>query len=185
LHEGPTISGAYLSIDSMLQPALYRTLKQMPRIAGVAVREQEIINYNKTMRETMLFYSYVGSVFSVIIAFGIIYNNARISLTERGRELASLRVLGLTRAEISYILLGELGILTLLALPLGVVTGEWLCKMIVINAQTDLFRVPVVLELDTYAFSITIVLISALASGLLVRRRLDELDLIAVLKTRE
>jgi len=185
LHEGPTISGAYLAVDSKMQTALYGTLKKMPQVAGIAVREQEIRNYNKTMRETMLFYSYVGSVFSIIIAFGIIYNNARITLTERGRELASLRVLGMTRAEISYILLGELGILTLLAMPLGIIIGEWLCMMIVINAQTDLFRVPVILELDTYAFAVTIVLVSAIASGLLVRRRLDELDLIAVLKTKE
>ena len=124
-------------------------------------------------------------MFAVIIAFGVVYNSARIALTERGRELASLRVLGFTRAEISYILLGELGILTLIAIPLGLWLGEWMCYFIAHKMQNDLYRVPVVLVPSTYAFAVTVVLISTALSGLIVRRRLDQLDLIAVLKTAE
>ncbi|MFA6969800.1 MAG: FtsX-like permease family protein [Gallionella sp.] len=185
MHEGPTLSGAYLSVDSGQLQQLYVRLKGMPRIAGVAERVQEIRNFNRMMNETMLFFTYVATVFSIIIAFGVIYNSARIALTERGRELASLRVLGFTRTEISYILLGELGILTLLAIPLGLWLGEWMCYYIAHSMQTDLFRVPVVLMPRTYAFAALVVLVSAVVSGLAVRRRLDQLDLIAVLKTAE
>ncbi|BBI98492.1 permease [Ferrigenium kumadai] len=183
--EGPTISGAYLSVDSGQLQSIYAQLKGMPRIAGVAERVQEIRNFNRVMRDTMLFFTYVATVFSVIIAFGVIYNSARIALTERGRELASLRVLGFTRAEIAYILLGELGILTLLAIPLGLWMGDWMCYYIAHRMQTDLFRVPVILVPRTYAFAAVAVLVSAILSGLAVRRRLDQLDLIAVLKTAE
>lgn len=185
MHEGPVISGAYLSVDSAQMQTLYARLKEMPRVAGVAERVQEIRNFNRLMQETMLFFTYVATVFAVIIAFGVIYNSARIALTERGRELASLRVLGFTRAEIAYILLGELGLLTLLAIPLGLKLGEWMCYYIATAMQNDLFRVPVVLEPRTYAFATVVVIVSAILSGLAVRRRLDQLDLIAVLKAAE
>ncbi len=183
--EGPAISGAYLAVDKQALPEIYAALKVMPRVAGVTLREQEIKNFNKTMAETMLFFTYVATLFAMVIAFGVVYNSARIALMERGRELASLRVLGFTRAEISYILLGELAALTLVALPLGLLMGRALCDMIAQNLQTDLYRVPLILDPATYAFAATVVLVSAVLSGLLVRRRLDELDLIAVLKTRE
>ena len=185
MQEGPTLSGAYLSVDSAQLQTLYARLKGIPRIAGVAERRQEIRNFNQMMEETMLFFTYVATVFAVIIAFGVIYNSARIALTERGRELASLRVLGFTRGEIAYILLGELGILTLCAIPLGLWLGEGMCYYIAHTMQSDLFRVPVVLVPQTYAFAAAVVLVSALLSGLAVRRRLDRLDLIAVLKTAE
>lgn len=185
MHEGPTISGAYLSVDSARLAELLSELKMMPRVAGVAERAQEIRNFHRTMNETMLFFTYVATVFSVIIAFGVLYNSARIALTERGHELASLRVLGFTRTEIAYILLGELGILSLVAIPLGLWLGEFMCYYIAYNLQSDLYRVPVVLEPQTYSFAVAVVLISAVLSGLAVRRRLDQLDLIAVLKTAE
>jgi len=185
MQEGPTISGAYLNIDSAQLQSLYSRLKEMPRVAGVTERVQEIRNFNHVMRETMLFFTYVATVFAVIIAFGVIYNSARIALTERGRELASLRVLGFTRAEITYILLGELGLLTLFAIPLGLWLGRGMCYYIAHTMQNDLFRVPVVLVPQTYAFAATVVLVSALLSGLAVRRRLNQLDLIAVLKAAE
>lgn len=185
MQEDPALSGAYLSIDSGQLPSLRSRLKDMPRVAGIAERAQEIRNFNRVMQETMLFFTYVATVFAVIIAFGVIYNSARIALTERGRELASLRVLGFTRAEIAYILLGELGILTLFAIPLGLWLGRVMCYYIAHTMQNDLFRVPVVLVPQTYAFAASVVLVSALLSGLAVRRRLDRLDLIAVLKTAE
>ncbi len=185
MREGPTLSGAYLSVDSAQLQDIYARLKDMPRVGGVAERVQEIRNFNRVMQETMLFFTYVATVFAVIIAFGVIYNSARIALTERGHELASLRVLGFTRAEIAYILLGELGILTLFAIPLGLKLGEWMCYYIAHTMQNDLFRVPVVLVPQTYAFAATVVLVSAILSGLAVRRRLDQLDLIGVLKTAE
>lgn len=185
MHEGPTLSGAYLSIDRTQLASIYSRLREMPRVAGVTERVQEIRNFNRVMKETMLFFTYVSTVFAIIIAFGVIYNSVHIALTERARELASLRVLGFTRAEIAYILLGELGILTLIAIPLGLWLGWGMCYYIAHTLQSDLFRVPVVLVPQTYAFAATVVLVSAVLSGLVVRQRLNQLDLIAVLKERE
>jgi len=185
MRDGDAISGAYLSVDSRYANEIYQKLEDMPRVAGTVVRAHEIENFRKTMKETMLFYTFVATVFAAVIAFGVVYNSARITLTERSRDLASLRVLGFTRGEISYILLGELALLTLAALPLGVYIGRGLCWFIAHSLQSDLYRVPLVLESDTYAFSVTVVLIAAAISGLVVRQRLDRLDLIAVLKTRE
>ncbi|HZW36585.1 MAG TPA: ABC transporter permease, partial [Candidatus Deferrimicrobiaceae bacterium] len=119
------------------------------------------------------------------IAFGVVYNSARIALSERSRELASLRVLGYTRGEISYILLGELGVITLAAIPFGFLLGRELCRFIAARLGSDLYRVPLVLEPSTYAFAAAVVLVSAGISGVVVRRRLARLDLVAVLKTRE
>ena len=185
LREGPTLSGAWLGVDRAQLAGLFEHFKGVPRVAGVAERIQEIRAFNKVMDETMLFFTYVATVFAVVIAFGVIYNSARIALTERGRELASLRVLGFTRGEIAYILLGELAVLTLAAIPLGLAAGRWMCAYIASTMQNDLFRVPVVLAPQTYAFAVTVVLVSALLSGLAVRSRLDRLDLVAVLKTPE
>lgn len=185
LREAPALSGAYLMVEASYRDEVYRRLKEMPRIMGTVVREHEIKNFHKTMNETLLFFTWVATLFAGVIAFGVVYNSARITLTERSRDLASLRVLGFTRGEISYILLGELALLTLAAIPVGLMLGRALCGYIARTAETDLYRVPLVLELDTYAFAALVVLFSAAASGLLVRRRLDELDLVAVLKTRE
>ncbi|MES2759929.1 MAG: FtsX-like permease family protein [Pseudomonadota bacterium] len=185
MREGPSLSGAWLAIDRAALPELYRRLARMPRVAGMAQREQEIVNFNRMMEQTMLFFSTIATAFAVIIAFGVIYNSARIALTERGHELASLRVLGFTRAEIAYILLGELGLLTLLALPTGILIGRVMCHYIASALQNDLYRVPVILETRTYAFAVAVVVAAAILSGLAVRRRLDQLDLVAVLKTAE
>ncbi len=185
MREGRAVSGAYLDVDSAHATSIYHRLKEMPRIAGVAVREHEMDNFNRVMEETMLFWTAISTVFAALIAVGVVYNSARITLTERSRELASLRVLGFTRGEISYILLGELALLTLAAIPLGLLIGRGLCGLIADMIQSDLYRVPLILEPATYAFAASVVLIAAAASALLVRRRLDHLDLIAVLKTKE
>jgi putative ABC transport system permease protein len=115
----------------------------------------------------------------------VVYNSARITLSERSRELSSLRVLGYTRGEISYILLGELGLITLIAIPAGFIIGYWLCSYIAQALASDLFRVPLVIEMKTYSLAAAVVLVSASVSGLIVRHKLDHLDLVEVLKTRE
>jgi putative ABC transport system permease protein len=127
----------------------------------------------------------VATVLAGIIAFGVVYNSARISLAERSRELASLRVLGYTRGEISYILLGELGLLTLAAIPFGFLLGRWLSTYVAVALSSDLFRIAAVIERSTFSLAAAVVLISAAFSGLIVRHRLDHLDLVAVLKTKE
>jgi putative ABC transport system permease protein len=115
----------------------------------------------------------------------VVYNSARISLSERSRELSSLRVLGYTRGEISYILLGELALLTFAAIPIGFVIGYCLCLYIAEAMASDLYRVSMVIELKTYTMAATVVIVSAAISGLIVRYKLDHLDLVAVLKTKE
>jgi len=185
MREGNAISGAYLAVDSKYLHEIFDKLKAMPRIAGTEIREKAITNFYETMGETVLIFTFINTLLAGIIAFGVVYNSARIALSERSRELASLRVLGFTRGEISFVLLGELSLLTLAAVPLGFLFGRGMCAYIAESLKTDLFRIPLVLETDTYAFAAAVVLISACISGLLVRRRLDRLDLIAVLKSKE
>ena len=185
MQEGNAISGAYLYIDEQYANEIYQHLKERPEVAGSVIRTQEIENFHRTMDETMLFWTFVATFFAVVIAVGVVYNSARITLTERSRELASLRVLGYTRGEISYILLGELAFITLVAMPIGLWFGRALCGYIAVSIENELYRVPLILEPSTYAFAALVVLVAAAVSGLLVRRRLDKLDLIAVLKTKE
>ncbi len=185
LGDGDAISGAYLSVDKRRLPEIFRDLKGMPRVAGVAIRENEIRSFYDTLAETLLVFTFVNTLLAGTIAFGVVYNSARIALSERSRELASLRVLGYTRGEISYILLGELGAFTLAAIPLGFLAGRELCRYLAAKLGSDLYRVPLVLNPGTYGFAAAVVIVSACVSGLVVRRRLDRLDLVAVLKTRE
>jgi putative ABC transport system permease protein len=164
---------------------LYKRLKETPRVAGVTIKKVSIRSFRETVMENMLQMQFFNVIFACIIAFGVVYNTARISLSERGRELASLRVLGLTRGEISFILLGELAVLTLAALPLGIAMGWALVKTVCMFLDTEMYRIPFVVAPATYGFSVLVVVIAAIFSGLVVRRRLDQLDLIGVLKTRE
>jgi putative ABC transport system permease protein len=185
LQEGHAINGAYLAMDKQYSERIYRDLDEMPRVAGTVVRESALRNFHKTMEETILYFSFVTAMLGGIIAFGVVYNSARIALSERDRELASLRVLGFTRGEVAYILLGELAIATLLALPLGYLFGRELCRYLSNAFRSDLYRVPLVLEADTVAFASSVVLLSAVISGYMLWRKLNQLDMIGVLKTRE
>ncbi len=185
MREGNAISGAYLTVDPRYLQKIYDTLNGMPRVATTENRKDELRNFQKTLSRQVLIYAFIIIAFATTIASSVVYNSVRIALSERSRELASLRVLGFTRGEISYILLGELTIFTLVAIPLGFLIGRGLCAYIVTTLQTDLFRIPFVIEPSTYAFSATVVLLSAAVSGLIVRRKLDKLDLVAVLKTKE
>ncbi len=185
MREGGAISGAYLTVDELHQKEIYRSLVEMSRVAGTVVRKDEIRNFYETQAEVLLFFTFIASLLAGTIAFGVVYNSARIALSERSRELASLRVLGYTRLEISYILLGELAVFTLAAIPLGFVLGRALCAYIARSLSSDLFRVPVVVAPATYSLAAAVVVVSACISGLIVRRRLDHLDLVEVLKTKE
>ena len=185
MREGPSISGAYIAADSRHLNEIYATLKEMPRVAGTEVRANSIRNFHDTMGDTLLIFTAINTFLAGTIAFGVVYNSARIALSERARELASLRVLGFTRGEISYILLGELAVLTLAAIPVGFLVGTGLCMYLVNNLQTDLYRVPLVLEPGTFAFAATVIVVAATISGAVVRRKLGHLDLVAALKTKE
>lgn len=185
MREGDTISEVLLTADRRYVDDLYTRLKQTPRVSAISLKEVSVRSFRDTVMENMLQMQFFNVVFACIIAFGVVYNTARIALSERGRELASLRVLGLTRGEISFILLGELAVLTLAALPAGVLMGWALVRTVCHFLDTEMYRIPFVVAPATYGFSTLVVIVAAIISGLVVRRRLDHLDLIAVLKTRE
>ena len=183
--EGGTLSGAFLKVDQAHARSLYDRLKQTPMVAGVSLKRSAIESFEKTLAETFYVMIFFNLLFSSVIAFGVVYNAARVSLSERSRELASLRVLGFTRGEISFILLGELAVVILLAIPLGLLLGYAFAGALVAAFNTELYRFPLVITPRTYAYAATAVLVAATLSGLAVRSRLDHLDLVAVLKTRE
>jgi putative ABC transport system permease protein len=185
MREGNAVSGGYLAIDAIERDAIYAEMKDMPRVVAVEASDARVQNFYETIAEFLLTYMGFISGLAGAIVFGIVYNSARIALAERSRELASLRVLGFTRAEVSYILLGELALLTLFAILPGFVIGWLLSAWMVATLPHEFFRVPLVLASDTYALAAAVVMGAALISSLIVRRRIDRLDLVAVLKTRE
>ena len=185
LHEGDAVSTIALTMDPAARDRFYAAVKSMPAIAGVAMRDTALQNFRDTMAEHMNLSIFINVIFAAIIAFGVVYNSARVSLSERSRELASLRVLGFTRAEISLILLGEIAILTTLALPIGAAIGYVLGELIMTGFTNEVYRLSFVVRPATIAWAWLTVIVATILSGLLVRRRLDRLDLVAVLKTPE
>jgi putative ABC transport system permease protein len=185
LREGEVVSGASVTLDEAQLPGFYAAVKATPAVAGASLRAVMLQNFRQTMAETMNLSIFFNVLFAGVIAFGVVYNSARVSLSERSRELASLRVLGFTRGEISLILLGELALLTLLALPLGALIGYALGELILVGFSNEIYRLSFVARPATIAWACLTVIVAAIVSGLLVRRRLDRLDLVGVLKTRE
>jgi putative ABC transport system permease protein len=185
MREAEVSSGALLLIDQASEEALSRTFKAMPAVAGVAFKRAVLRSFRDTMSANMAMTIAINLIFAGVIAFGVVYNAARVSLSERSRELASLRVLGFTRGEISLILLGELALLTLAALPVGAILGYALSALIVGTIQSEVYRFPLYVTRQAVAWSCLGVIAAAAVSALLVRRRLDTLDLVAVLKVRE
>lgn len=180
--EGEVISGAFLRFDGAAEAALFAAIKAAPRVAVVSTRAATLASFRAMMAENMLRMRLINVTFAAIIAFGVVYNAARISLAERSRELATLRVIGFGRNEISMIFLGEIAVLTVLAIPLGLVLGRAFAAIAVAALGTESQRFPLVVNASTYAFAVATVVVAALLSSLVVRRRLDRLDLLAVLK---
>ena len=185
MREGQLISGVHLLFDTDRQDALFRRLKGTPVANFIALQRATLQNFRQTLAENLLVMVTVYVTLGMIIAFGVVYNFARISLSEQGRELASLRVLGFHKSEVSAILLGELAVLTILAQPLGWAIGYFFAWAMVQGFDSELYRVPLVVNRSVYGWASLIVFGAALVSGLVVRRRIDRLDLIEVLKTRE
>lgn len=185
LKEGSTISGAFINVDEKYQKQVYRELKEMPRIAGIIEHKTAIDAFYDTLAETILTFTFITTLLGASIAFGVVYNSMRIALSERNRELASLRVLGFQKEEVAYILFGEMALLTLLAIPLGMFIGYGLCLYLASQFDTDLYRIPLVLGLKVYAFAALVVIVSSLISALMIWRNVTQLDMVAVLKNKE
>jgi putative ABC transport system permease protein len=183
--DGPRLSGVHIAYDTRAQGALFAAIKATPAIASISLQRQGLARFRATIEQSMTYMLTVFIVLAGIIAFGIVYNSARIQLSEHARELASLRVLGFTRAEVSRVLLAELAVLTLIALPVGCLIGYGFGRLMMYAFESDIVRIPFAIERSTYAWASLIVVAATAASAFLVRRRVDRLDLVAVLKTRD
>ena len=178
LGEGDLSTGYVLAIERGREVSLLDATKALPRVAGAFGKASMLRNMQEISARNIRIMSTVLTLFACVIAVGVVYNNARIARSERTWELASLRVLGFTRAEVSGLLLGEMAIVIAIALPLGMGLGYALVHTVVDLLKSDQFFFPVVIRARTYAWA-------AIASALIVRRRIDRLDLVAALKTRE
>lgn len=185
LGDGPLINQALINLDPDKASAVYDSLRETPGVLGLSIRQAMLDSFYDTLARTFLTFTFFNSLMGGIIAFGVVYNTIRISLAEKGRELASLRVLGYTHNEIAHILLGEVALLLLLGVPLGWLIGQGLALLIVTAMQTELYRVPLTITSQTLGVSALVVVVSAIASGIIAWWRLKALDLVAVLKTRE
>ncbi|MDB6171904.1 MAG: hypothetical protein JWL59_1215 [Chthoniobacteraceae bacterium] len=185
MREGPTVSGAHLAVDADHWVEFLDRVKESPRIASLAIKSAVRQSFRKSTAEMIGLIQGLYFSFSIVVAFGVVYNSARIALSERSRDLATLRVIGFTHREVAAVMIGEIVILTLVALPVGLVIGSYLASAIVHTASTETVRLPLVLTSRTYATAVLIVLVSAAISCAVVSSRIRHLDLLSVLKSTE
>ncbi|MDB6166572.1 MAG: outer rane-specific lipoprotein transporter subunit LolC [Lacunisphaera sp.] len=185
LGEGDVITGASIGLDMAKRAEFLLALKGIPRVSSVVIKESLRRSFRETTAKSMGMLQSIYLTFAVIVAFGVIYNNARISLAERARELATLRVIGMTQREVGAVLVIELVLLALVALPAGLLLGTGLTTLIVGTVSTETIRLPLVFTTYTYAFAVVVVIIASALSAFVVLRKLKQLDLIAALKAPE
>jgi len=185
LREEDAASGAYLTVAPAREASVMVGLKDFPDVAGATSRAATIRNIDEQMRQSMVFVLILITSSACVIAMGVVYNSARIALSERGRELASLRVLGFTTNEVAGMLLGEQGAIILVALPVGIVIGAAFSYGLARGFENERFHFPYVLALHSQLFAVGIVVVAAVLAGLVVRRRIGRLDMVAALRTRE
>ncbi len=182
LLEGDRISGAHVVVDKAQWPAFLTAVKETPQIAGCIIKDSLREGFRKTTAESIGLLQKIYMLFATIVAFGIIYNSARISLSERARELATLRVLGFSRGEVGAVLVGELVLLTVVALPIGLVLGSGFARGILASVNTETVRLPLVLTASNYAFAVLVVALASTGSALFAARKIATIDLVSALK---
>jgi putative ABC transport system permease protein len=185
MHEGDTINGAYLTVDQSRWDDFMRKVKETPRAAVVLVKKEQLAAFRNTIGQSIGIMRKLYFTLAVIVAFGVVYNSARIALSERSRDLATLRVIGFTQREVAGVLLGELSILVLSALPVGLLFGRGLTMFIMGSFSTETVRMPLAISPSTYSIAIIVVLSAACASFAVVSRMLHKLDMVGVLKARD
>lgn len=185
LGEGDMVSGASFCVDPARRGDFLQALKNIPRVSWVAIKNSMRENFRRTTAAMIGVFQKIYLLLATIVAFGVVYNNARISLAERARELATLRVIGFSRGEVGGVLLTELGLLAVLAVPIGLVIGTGFATAIVSAVNTETVRIPVLVTSANYAFAALTVLIASTASAIVVLRRLDQLNLVSALKAPE
>ncbi|MEE4360336.1 MAG: ABC transporter permease [Pseudomonadales bacterium] len=185
LDDPPLINMLLLKLDRAREPDFFSVAKVLPSVSGVMLRRAAVNLFQQTIAETMLIYTSFYVIFACVLSFGVVYNNLRIALSERGRELATLRVLGFRTSEIGYMLLGEAALTVVIAVPVGCLLGYGLAWLISEQFASELFRVPLAVVPDTFGRAILVTLAAVTVCAIAMERRLERLDLIAVLKTRE
>ncbi|MBX3747192.1 MAG: FtsX-like permease family protein [Verrucomicrobiae bacterium] len=185
LLDGDLVTGASVTIDPARRDEFLRALKGVPRIGWVGIKESLRENFRRTTAASINLIQSIYLLFAVVVTFGVVYNNARISLAERARELATLRVIGFSRREVGAVLLTELTLLALLAVPLGLLLGTGFATAILGMVNTETVRLPTVLTPRNYAFAVLVVTVASTLCALLVLRRVRQLDLVATLKAPE
>ena len=185
LREGEQLSGAFVSVNPQSMDELYEAVKQTPTIAGVLDKHAAQASFNETISESTSLLRLVNAVFSIAIALGVIYNCAVIILAERARDLATLRVMGFRHREVSIVLIGELAIITLLSIPVGLPIGYGFAYVTTLALDTETHRFPLIIQRFTYAYATSVIAIAASVAALYVQRMLSSIDLVAVLKVKE
>ncbi len=182
LNDPPRITGVALMLDPARRAALYQEIRETPMVAALSLLQEARQSFKETVAESLMITVTVNVLFAAIISFGVIYNTARIALSERGRELAALRVLGLTNREVAWLLFGEMSVIVVCALPLGMVLGRGLAEALAASLEAELFRLPVIITPQTYGLAALIVAGCSLVSFFLVWRQVARLDLVTALK---
>jgi putative ABC transport system permease protein len=185
MREAPTVTAVSVALDSSRADPFYHVVESMPAVSGIGIQKLSLLNYRTLLAPLQTSIAVIYAGFAAIIAFGVVYSSARIALSERAREVASLRVLGFGKGEVLFILLTELGLLTLAAQPLGWGAGYLLSWFMKLNLAGEVMRGRLIVEYRSLAFASGIVVVGALLSALVVRERINKLDLVAVLKTRD
>jgi putative ABC transport system permease protein len=185
LKEGDTVNGAYMALDHARWDDFMRELKDTPQAAVVMVKRDQLAAFRETTGQSIGIIRKLYFVLATIVAFGVVYNSSRIALSERSRELATLRVVGFRLAEVRGVLVGELALLVCIALPIGLMFGRGLALLIMKSFSTETVRLPILISPASYAIAVMVVLIAAISSFALVSRMLSQLDLVGVLKARD
>jgi len=185
LGDGDRVSGASFTVDPARRAEFLRALKGVPRVGWVAVKESLRRNFEETTAASINLIQMIYLVFATVVAFGVVYNNASISLAERSRELATLRVVGFSKGEVAAVLVLELVMLALAAVPIGLLLGTGFATGIVTQVNTETVRLPLVLTAHNYAFAVLVVTLASILSGWLVLRRLSRLNLVGALRAPE
>lgn len=185
MHEGDTVSGAYLTVDQSRWSEFMREVKDTPRAAVTLVKKDQLQAFRDTTGQSIGILRQLYLILAVIVAFGVVYNSARIALSERSRDLATLRVVGFTQREVAGVLLGELMLLIVTALPAGLLFGRGLATLIIEKVRTETIRMPLEISLHTYTMAVLVVLAASCASFIVVGRMLNKLDMVGVLKARD
>lgn len=183
--QAPRISTANVTVDEARIDDLHAAIKDIPKLTGTIMMTQTRRSFQDTIRQNVTIMTTVYVTIAVLISVGVGYNSARIQLSERARELASLRILGFGRAQVSYILVGELMLLAVLAQPMGWLLGRLFTGLMVQGFSSDLYSLPLILRPATFSFASLVVLTATFVAAMMVRRRLDRMDLVVVMKTRE